>query len=79
MELVGDDAIEAFKSLVGPDDPIEAKGKAPNSLRALFGEDTVHNAIYCPFNRSSIERVINFNNKILIFFFCLHCKIFTGN
>lgn len=62
MELVGDDAIEAFKSLVGPDDPIEAKGKAPNSLRAVFGENTVHNAVYCPFNRSSIERVITFKN-----------------
>lgn len=59
MELVGDDAIEAFKNLVGPDDPIEARGKAPNSLRALFGEDTVHNGVYCPFNRSSIERVSN--------------------
>lgn len=39
MELVGENAIQRWLELMGPRDPIEARRLAPNSLRALYGND----------------------------------------
>ena len=41
MELVGENAVERFRELLGPTDSAEAKVNAPNTLRAHFGSDTM--------------------------------------
>lgn len=40
LELVGENAVEKWKEMMGPGDPIEARRVAPNSLRALYGKDS---------------------------------------
>ncbi|KAH1000706.1 hypothetical protein HUJ04_013001 [Dendroctonus ponderosae] len=40
LELVGENAVEKWLEVLGPDDPLEAKKTAPNSLRALYGKDS---------------------------------------
>lgn len=39
--------IEKLKALCGPANPMVAKTEAPQSLRALLGEDIIKNAVYC--------------------------------
>lgn len=41
MELIGENAVERWKEIMGPGDPIEARRVAPNSLRALYGKDSI--------------------------------------
>ncbi|XP_066249606.1 nucleoside diphosphate kinase homolog 7 [Euwallacea similis] len=40
VELVGENAVERWLEVLGPDDPLEARKIAPNSLRALYGGDS---------------------------------------
>lgn len=37
LELVGDDAVNRWQKILGPDNPIEAREKDPQSLRAIYG------------------------------------------
>ncbi|KAK1132338.1 hypothetical protein K0M31_016446 [Melipona bicolor] len=46
LELLGDHAITHWQELMGPEDPNEAIAKAPSSLRACYGKDNIHNAVY---------------------------------
>ncbi len=39
--------VQDFRSFCGPLEPDIAKILRPRSLRALFGNDTVHNAVHC--------------------------------
>eukprot|EP01041_Mallomonas_annulata_P012517 gene12517-26373_t len=41
-EVVGD-----FRTLCGPLEPEIARTLRPNTIRAVFGKDTVHNAVHC--------------------------------
>ncbi|XP_034036543.1 nucleoside diphosphate kinase 7 isoform X2 [Thalassophryne amazonica] len=43
MELMGDEAISVWKSLLGPTDSAVARKEAPQSARAKFGIDVVEN------------------------------------
>ncbi|CEG81635.1 hypothetical protein RMATCC62417_15809 [Rhizopus microsporus] len=43
--LEKENAIDEFKSFLGPRNPKKAKKKKPASLHALFGTDSVHNAV----------------------------------
>jgi len=45
VDKPGCNAVELLGALAGPSDPVEARRIAPNSLRALFGADTVHNVL----------------------------------
>lgn len=47
MEVRQEDAVNAFRQLVGPHDPEVAKHLRSNTLRALHGEDRVRNAVHC--------------------------------
>jgi len=47
MEVRQQDAVATFRELVGPHDPEVAKHLRPKTLRALFGEDRVRNAVHC--------------------------------
>ncbi|KAF7299579.1 Kinesin-like protein [Mycena chlorophos] len=38
-------AVEVWNTLMGPADPEAAKAESPNSLRALYGTDKLHNAV----------------------------------
>lgn len=40
------DPITRWKKLIGPSDPADAKGEAPNSLRALYGVDLIRNGFH---------------------------------
>ncbi|KAL3286441.1 hypothetical protein HHI36_000949 [Cryptolaemus montrouzieri] len=47
LEVVGNDAIERFKKEAGPNDPLEGRKTAPNSLRALYGQQAASNGFHC--------------------------------
>ena len=47
MEIRQENAVKAFRDLVGPMDPEIAKNLRPNTLRARFGIDRCRNAIHC--------------------------------
>lgn len=46
VELVGDNAIERWREVMGPVDPSDARKSAPGSLRALYGLDKSSNAFH---------------------------------
>ena len=56
MELVGENAVERFRDILGPTDSAEAKVSAPNTLRAHFGSDTLRNAIHASATASDMEK-----------------------
>ncbi len=41
------DLVSSFREYTGPTNPELAKILRPNSLRALFGENSLHNAVHC--------------------------------
>ncbi|CAF2040801.1 unnamed protein product, partial [Rotaria magnacalcarata] len=43
--LAKENASQSLSQIIGPEDPAKATESAPNSLRALYGKDLVHNAI----------------------------------
>lgn len=43
----GQDTSQAFREFVGPTDPEIARQLRPNTLRAMFGTDKVHNSVHC--------------------------------
>jgi nucleoside-diphosphate kinase len=43
----GSHCVEAFRSLCGPIEPELGRIIAPNTLRAKYGLDLVHNAVHC--------------------------------
>ena len=46
MELVQEDGVNKFRSLIGPTNSQDAKKEAPYSLRAMFGTDAMRNGIH---------------------------------
>ncbi|KAJ3107121.1 Thioredoxin domain-containing protein 3 [Phlyctochytrium planicorne] len=46
LVLKGEDVIAAWKEMIGPADPIEAKTTAPMSIRAVYGSDSIRNAVH---------------------------------
>lgn len=47
VELVGDDAVHAFRQACGPRHVDVAKRILPDTLRAKYGVDTIKNAVHC--------------------------------
>jgi nucleoside-diphosphate kinase len=60
MELVGDDAVNTWLGLMGPDDPQEAKSQAPGSIRGAIGQDVVRNAVHGSSDPGAAAREIDF-------------------
>lgn len=47
VELVGSDAVHQLRQLCGPRHVDVAQRIAPDTLRAQYGNDTIHNAVHC--------------------------------
>ena len=60
MELVGSNAVAAWRELLGPTDPAQARTSAPQSIRAQFGSDTTNNAAHGSDSTSSAARELDF-------------------
>ena len=56
MELVAENAIDKWRSLIGPTNTQKAKQDAPQSLRALFGTDGTKNAVHGSDSVGSMKR-----------------------
>jgi len=60
LELISDDCITRWAKLMGPDNPKDAKKESPNSIRALFGEDSLKNAVHGSETQSAAQKELDF-------------------
>ena len=60
LELSGQNAILAWRELIGPTSTATAREKAPNSVRAQFGTDNTRNAAHGSDAPESAERELAF-------------------
>jgi len=60
LKLEKNDAIKAWRSLMGPTKYDVAKKDAPNSLRALFASNTTKNAVHGSDSTDSAQRELSF-------------------
>lgn len=60
MELVANNAVTAWRQLIGPTNTVTAKSEAPQSLRARFGTDGTKNAVHGSDSLGSYKRENNF-------------------
>jgi nucleoside diphosphate kinase len=60
MELVAENAIDKWRSLIGPTNTLAAKQQAPESLRALFGTDGTKNAVHGSDSVGSVKKEAGF-------------------
>lgn len=56
IDLVKKNAIKDWLALLGPEDVELAKKNSPNSLRAVFGKDTMENAVHGSLTSSDVKR-----------------------
>uniref|UniRef100_A0A8C7A0K6 DM10 domain-containing protein n=1 Tax=Nothoprocta perdicaria TaxID=30464 RepID=A0A8C7A0K6_NOTPE len=56
MEILGDDAVSKWKTLLGPANSAVAQTDAPDSIRANFGHDGLRNAAHGPDSVASAAR-----------------------
>ena len=66
MELVGKDMIKKWRLLIGPTNCQQARSEAPNTIRALYGQEGVRNAVHGSDSTESAERELDFFfNKVI--------------
>ena len=56
MELTGTNAVQSWRSLIGPTNTETARAEAPQSLRAQFGTDATKNAVHGSDSLGSYKR-----------------------
>lgn len=56
LVLSRENAIEGWREVLGETDPVKAKEKNPESLRALYGVDILNNGLHGPSNKQQAER-----------------------
>ncbi|CAM9759516.1 unnamed protein product, partial [Pylaiella littoralis] len=52
--------VASWQSLAGPTDPKEAKERSPRSLRAIYGDGVVNNAVHASGSLESATRELEF-------------------
>ena len=65
LEVRQDDAVNKFRELCGPYDPEIAKTLRPDTIRAMFGNDRVRNAVHC----TDLEEDAVLEVNYIIYFF----------
>ncbi len=60
MVLEGENVIQRVRDIIGPTDSNEARQKAPNSIRALYGTDKGQNAVHASDSKESADYEIGF-------------------
>ncbi|KAI8803163.1 nucleoside diphosphate kinase [Cladochytrium replicatum] len=60
LVVKGEDVVKVLNELAGPNDPEIAKIKKPMSFRALFGTDSMRNAIYVSESNERAQQEIQF-------------------
>ncbi|XP_063724854.1 thioredoxin domain-containing protein 6-like isoform X3 [Symsagittifera roscoffensis] len=61
MVLTREDAVNEFRRLAGNKDPEAAKNEAPDSIRAMFGDDILRNAVH---GSSTVEQAFEKISKV---------------
>ncbi|XP_071993838.1 nucleoside diphosphate kinase homolog 7 isoform X2 [Engystomops pustulosus] len=60
MEIIGDDAVSAWRKLLGPTNCTVARSESPQSVRARFGTDGTKNAAHGSDSNASAARELEF-------------------
>ena len=60
LDLVSDDAVARWRTLIGPTNVDVAKSTAPNSIRAMFGKDATGNSVHGSDSSVSAARELSY-------------------
>lgn len=60
VEIRGENAIQRWLDLVGPEDPPHARDCEPSSIRARFGTNCIQNAVHASTTPENAERELDF-------------------